>query len=77
MAMNVILYTSATNTSGGAHQALYLAQGLTDRGHCVRFFVPPHATPPTRRAEGAYRPEKRMALVENIYTQLLHKKGLL
>ncbi len=44
--LNIILFTSATNTSGGTRQALYLAQGLAEQGHAVRFFVPPHAALP-------------------------------
>ena len=44
--LNVILFTSAANTSGGSRQALYLAQGLAGRGHAVRFLVPPHSTLP-------------------------------
>lgn len=38
--MNVILLSSSRNTSGGSRQALYLAQGLEERGHKVLFFVP-------------------------------------
>ncbi|MDR2603954.1 MAG: glycosyltransferase family 4 protein [Desulfovibrio sp.] len=39
-AMNIVLFTSSTNTSGGSRQALYLARGLTERGHRLVFFVP-------------------------------------
>ena len=38
--MNIILFSSSRNTSGGSRQALYLAQGLGERGHNVLFFVP-------------------------------------
>ncbi len=38
--MNIILFSSSRNTSGGSRQALYLAQGLEERGHKVLFFVP-------------------------------------
>lgn len=38
--MNVILLTSSGNLSGGSRQALYLAEGLEDRGHSVHFFLP-------------------------------------
>lgn len=44
--MNVILFTSADNTSGGSRQALYLAQGLAERGHKVLFFVPERSALP-------------------------------
>jgi glycosyltransferase involved in cell wall biosynthesis len=43
MKMTVILFSSAGNTSGGSRQALYLAQGLSERGHDVLFFVPEHS----------------------------------
>lgn len=45
--MNVILFTSAANTSGGSRQALYLAEGLAGRGHNVLFFVPERSALPT------------------------------
>ncbi|MDL2290819.1 glycosyltransferase family 4 protein [Desulfovibrio sp. OttesenSCG-928-F20] len=38
--MNIIIFTSANNLSGGSRQALYQARGLHDRGHRVHFFVP-------------------------------------
>jgi glycosyltransferase involved in cell wall biosynthesis len=38
--MNIVLFTSSTNTSGGSRQALYLARGLTERGRRLVFFVP-------------------------------------
>ena len=38
--MNIILFSSSRNTSGGSRQALYLARGLQERGHTVLFFVP-------------------------------------
>ena len=44
--MNIILFTSAANTSGGSRQALYLAQGLVEQGHTVLFFVPGHSKLP-------------------------------
>lgn len=46
MNMNIILYTSSGNRSGGTRQALYLAQGMADRGHRVHFFVPEDSTLP-------------------------------
>lgn len=46
MNMHVILFTSAANSSGGSRQALYLAQGMAERGHNVRFFVPERSTLP-------------------------------
>ncbi len=39
--MNIILLTTAGNTSGGTRQALYLARGLMSAGHRLRFFTPP------------------------------------
>ena len=44
--MNTILFTSSRNKSGGSRQALYLAQGLAERGHTVTFFVPKESTLP-------------------------------
>ena len=44
--MNIILFSSAANTSGGSRQALYLAQGLVEQGHTVLFFVPGHSKLP-------------------------------
>lgn len=44
--MNIIIFTSATNKSGGSRQALYLATGMTERGHKVLFFVPDDAQLP-------------------------------
>jgi glycosyltransferase involved in cell wall biosynthesis len=41
--MNIVLFTSSTNTSGGSRQALYLARGLAERGHRLVFFVPRRA----------------------------------
>lgn len=46
MLMNVILFTSAANSSGGSRQALYLAGGLAEHGHTVRFFVPRQSSLP-------------------------------
>lgn len=42
--MHVILLTSSGNKSGGSRQALYLAQGLEERGHTVAFVTPAKAT---------------------------------
>ncbi len=42
--MRVILLTSSGNRSGGSRQALYLAQGLENRGHNVVFIIPRKAT---------------------------------
>ncbi len=38
--MRIIVATSSENRSGGTRQALYLAQGLWERGHEVTMFVP-------------------------------------
>lgn len=38
--MRIIIATSSENRSGGTRQALYLAQGLMERGHEVTMFVP-------------------------------------
>lgn len=38
--MNIIYFTSSNNKSGGTRQAYYLAKGMEERGHAVRFFVP-------------------------------------
>lgn len=38
--MRVIIITSSTNRSGGTRQAIYQAQGLTDRGHHVTLCLP-------------------------------------
>jgi glycosyltransferase involved in cell wall biosynthesis len=38
--MNIIYITSSSNKSGGTRQAFYLAKGMEERGHNVRFFVP-------------------------------------
>jgi glycosyltransferase involved in cell wall biosynthesis len=42
--MRIVLLTSSASKSGGSRQALYLAQGLRDQGHAVRFFVPGRST---------------------------------
>ena len=42
--MNVIIFTSSSNKSGGSRQALYLAQGLHQQGHNVVFLHPDNAT---------------------------------
>ena len=44
--MNILIITSASNRSGGARQALYLAQGLAERGHAVTFFIPQNSPLP-------------------------------
>jgi glycosyltransferase involved in cell wall biosynthesis len=44
--MNIVLFTSSANTSGGTRQALYLARGLAERGHRLSFFVPDGAALP-------------------------------
>ena len=41
--MRIVLVTSSESASGGARQALYLAQGLAERGHAVTFFAPDRA----------------------------------
>jgi Glycosyltransferase len=40
--MRIFYITSSTNISGGSRQALYLAQGMRERGHEVVFFIQPH-----------------------------------
>lgn len=42
--MRIVFLTSATTSSGGARQALYLAEGLAGRGHAITFFTPREAT---------------------------------
>ncbi|EGY24251.1 glycosyl transferases group 1 family protein [Desulfovibrio sp. A2] len=42
--MRILLVTSSSTRSGGARQALYLAEGLTERGHHVTFFTPRAST---------------------------------
>ncbi|MDR3043074.1 MAG: glycosyltransferase family 4 protein [Desulfovibrio sp.] len=42
--MHILLVTSSSTRSGGARQALYLAEGLMERGHHVTFFTPSNAT---------------------------------
>lgn len=42
--MHIILLTSSSTKSGGSRQALYLAEGLVERGHRVTFFTPAGAT---------------------------------
>ncbi|NHZ45479.1 glycosyltransferase family 4 protein [Desulfovibrio sp. XJ01] len=42
--MHIILLTSSSTKSGGSRQALYLAEGLAERGHHVIFFTPAGAT---------------------------------
>ncbi len=39
--MNIILLTYSKTSSGGARQALYMAQSLKSKGHNVIFFTPP------------------------------------
>lgn len=38
--MNIHYITSSGSKSGGARQALYIAQGMARRGHDVTFFIP-------------------------------------
>ena len=52
--MNIILFTSADNLSGGSRQALYQAQGLADRGHRVTFLVPRHSELPSLAPERSF-----------------------
>ncbi len=42
--MQIIVLTSASNSSGGTRQALYLVKGLMEKGHEVLFFTPPDAS---------------------------------
>lgn len=42
--MRILFLTSATTSSGGARQALYLADGLIGHGHHVTFFTPRSST---------------------------------
>lgn len=42
--MRILFLTSATTSSGGARQALYLADGLLEHGHRVTFFTPRAST---------------------------------
>lgn len=46
--MQIIILTSASSSSGGTRQALYLVKGLMENGHEVIFFTPPDATLRTR-----------------------------
>lgn len=41
--MQIIILTSASNSSGGTRQALYLVKGFMEKGHDVLFFTPPGA----------------------------------
>ncbi|SBV96054.1 Glycosyl transferase group 1 [uncultured delta proteobacterium] len=41
--MRIVFITSSKNASGGGRQALYLASGLTARGHAVSVFSPPES----------------------------------
>lgn len=41
--MRLIFLTSSDNASGGGRQALYLANGMREKGHSVVFFSPPHS----------------------------------
>ena len=38
--MKIIILTSSQNASGGSRQALYLAEGLIEKGHEVVFYAP-------------------------------------
>lgn len=49
--MFIIIVTSSRTASGGTRQALYLAAGLQDLGHEVRFVCPPD-TETAAKAEG-------------------------
>lgn len=42
--MHILLVTSSSTRSGGARQALYLAEGLLEHGHHVTFFTPSGST---------------------------------
>jgi glycosyltransferase involved in cell wall biosynthesis len=53
--MNIVLFTSSSNTSGGARQALYLARGLASRGHSVSFFVPASSALPSLDPDFPFR----------------------
>lgn len=44
--MRIIFLTSSENASGGARQALYLADGMRERGHSTIFFIPPDSELP-------------------------------
>lgn len=46
MKMHITIVTSSSNNSGGSRQALYLAQGMAERGHETLFFVPERSTLP-------------------------------
>ncbi len=61
--MKIFFLTSSSNKSGGSRQALYLAQGLEQRGHQLCFFVPHDAKLPELAPEFNWRwlPEKRSA----------------
>lgn len=41
--MRLIFLTSSKNASGGGRQALYLANGMREKGHRVVFFSPPQS----------------------------------
>lgn len=41
--MHIIFLTSSKNASGGGRQALYLARGMAEKGHTVKFFAPPES----------------------------------
>lgn len=53
MKLNIIIYTSSGNRSGGTRQALYLAEGMAERGHNALLFVPEDSCVP----QLASRPE--------------------
>ncbi len=59
--MKIFFLTSSSNKSGGSRQALYLAQGLEQRGHQLCFFVPHNAELPELAPELNWQrlPEKR------------------
>lgn len=86
--MRIVLVTSSENTSGGARQALYLGQGLAQRGHAVTFFAPRGAQSEALAADLDFRtlPEARRdwrAAVEAVLpasgpfiVQAFHNKAL-
>lgn len=53
--MRILFFTGASNSSGGARQAAYLAQELERRGHEVIFLVPPDSSLPGRGFEVSWQ----------------------
>lgn len=68
--MRILFFTSASNSSGGARQAAYLAQELERRGHEVIFFVPADSPLPQMGFEIAWRalPHKKWVRAIEMYT---------